>query len=420
MTERWEYELAKLDRLEPSDDLGSRVGQMPLHEDRPRTRQRVVVIVASFAIFLAAGAFAFRAFNMAEPPIPLVPSEDVGPDVVRVVCDQGGTEATPDAVVTEEGVRFEVDNRSGVDEVIINGTSGEASAHGADIDLSSATKHTFQIPPGDYAVGCFHDDEVDGADGGEGWDRLPGMVSVHVTDPDGIYISPELTCTVSERTSSDDRVITSLDRPTPEEVIRSAIEGLEADDVIEPTGYPVATGLAALGGDGPQAYRIVRAGQVIGSLWLSFVALDQGFFASLDLQACADPGLTVREQGKDEPASPTPASSGLGISDGAGVAIQVFNGTSIAGLASSVQQELESSGYVAVADAANASSTEVATTVVYFRGGDGAVEGERLATELAKQLAVNADVQPMPAEFDVAASRDAILVVVLGTDYPIR
>ena len=101
-----------------------------------------------------------------------------------------------------------------------------------------------------------------------------------------------------------------------------------------------------------------------------------------------------------------------------GVTFVVLNATSAAGLAAEVQQMLEDEGYTKGAEAANAPTTGVAKTTVYFRGGADAAQNESNATNMAEEFLDGAEVKLLGAEFESAVPEDTQLVVVIGADYP--
>ena len=101
-----------------------------------------------------------------------------------------------------------------------------------------------------------------------------------------------------------------------------------------------------------------------------------------------------------------------------GVTFVVLNATSTAGLAAEVQQMLEDEGYTPGAEAANAPTTGVAKTTVYFRGGADAAQNESNATNMAEEFLDGAEVKLLGAEFESAVPEDTQLVVVIGADDP--
>lgn len=59
MTERWQEELRKLREVRPTPDLDARIAEGPRPEPPPPASRRVVAAVTAFALFAAAGTFAF-------------------------------------------------------------------------------------------------------------------------------------------------------------------------------------------------------------------------------------------------------------------------------------------------------------------------------------------------------------------------
>jgi hypothetical protein len=100
-----------------------------------------------------------------------------------------------------------------------------------------------------------------------------------------------------------------------------------------------------------------------------------------------------------------------------GVAFMVFNGTSELGLAGTVQQNLEAEGYIAAEKAANAITSPVSKTTVYFRGGDDAAQNESDATYMAEELLGDAAVKLLGVDYEDAVPPDTQLVIIVGTDY---
>jgi hypothetical protein len=101
-----------------------------------------------------------------------------------------------------------------------------------------------------------------------------------------------------------------------------------------------------------------------------------------------------------------------------GVTFGVLNATATAGLAAEVQQMLETEGYAKGPEAANAPTTGVAKTTVYFRGGADAAQNESNATKMAEEFLDGAEVKLLGAEYESSVPEDTQLVVVIGADYP--
>jgi hypothetical protein len=288
MPEHWEDELTKLDRLVPSDDVRGRIGHVSLRDVHHGSDHRVRTVAVVTAISLAAGVFAWRALSpigQSETHQPMTAAEL--PDFVDVRCSASGTDVSTPTVVGARGIHFEVSNPGGIDEVIIAGTSGEVADDVADLDLSSSgLRHTFDtLPPGDYVVGCFSDEDVPRGVH-ETIVNAPGMQPIEILNPDGLYVSPTLDC---EGTGAEEiGGVLLKEGATNQNSIRSGLDGLDASDVIEPSGYVALA-------DGPErfgTYRVVRDGNVIANIRLLGVFNNDGASAlSGDMKVCSDSGL---------------------------------------------------------------------------------------------------------------------------------
>jgi hypothetical protein len=266
-------------------------GDLPPEPHRARSRLAAGVVAAAVAVVgLGFGFLQLSGLDDADDQATRQPS-DV-PSSVVITCTQEGAQVPPVAQVTDKGVRFQVENESNADEVLILGVSGEAGSHGADIDLSGSTGHTFQIPPGEFVVGCYTDGEMPS---GRTEEMLaaPGLVPVEVTDPDGLYASPELRCDGSG-TDGSNGLGREEDTRSPEEILRSRIAGIEPTDTIDRAGYPEPAGEApAHVVPGSGAYRIVRSGHVVAAVELRLAQLDSDVHVTIMMESCSDAGLDV-------------------------------------------------------------------------------------------------------------------------------
>jgi hypothetical protein len=107
MPERWQDELKKLRREEMPDGVRARAEAGPRRELPADGRQRLVAGVVAFALFIAAGAFAWRAFEggntTGTEPTP-------GPTVNQIVLELEGNDGAPTATLSsgdasQNGVR---------------------------------------------------------------------------------------------------------------------------------------------------------------------------------------------------------------------------------------------------------------------------------------------------------------------------
>ena len=117
------------------------------------------------------------------------------------------------------------------------------------------------------------------------------------------------------------------------------------------------------------------------------------------------------------PASPTDDPIETPAPETEGVTFMVFNGTSTTGLGGTVQQDLEAEGYTSTQDAANALTSPVAKTIVYYRGGDDAVQNEANATYMAEEFLGGAAVKLLGVEYENEVPPDTQIVVIVGSDF---
>lgn len=293
MTERWEKELAKVDRLTPSEEVHDRIGSVPPRNRDGAREHRALVIVASLAIFLGAALFAWRGLSPmgdSTTPEPQTSAAEL-PSVVDVTCSESGTEVGTPASVTDTRIHFRVADPGGFDEVLILQTS-PGTTYAADMDLSSSLDHTFgQLPPGDYVVGCFTDQETPS---GSFKDLLnaPGMQPLQVLDPGNIYVSPELMCMGSGSEESHGFLQIAEATSDDEKLIRTQLDGIESSDLIERSGYPL---MPTSPPTPPSTYRIVRDGAVIANMGLHRTDAG-GYGGFVDLEACGGSNLQVHDR----------------------------------------------------------------------------------------------------------------------------
>jgi len=288
MPERWEERLEKIDRLQPSADVEGRVGHVPTPDRSPSPGRKAVTIAAAFLVFIVAGSFVWRALSDVGTDQPVAtPSPAAPTDGLMITCGADGAEVQSPAAVSDDGLHMAVRNLSGVDEVLIMGTD-----RALDMDLSQATRHTSEhLGTGSYMVGCFTDAEMPS---GSTEDILshPGFVPVEVVDPSGSFVDWSLACDGHEIRQPDgidlyDEDVGNL----PElDVVRSKLRGLQESDVVELAGYVGLWGNAEM----PHTYRIVRAGQVVGTVELRlWNEPDWSHVGMLMPQFCESAGLSL-------------------------------------------------------------------------------------------------------------------------------
>jgi hypothetical protein len=147
--------------------------------------------------------------------------------------------------------------------------------------------------------------------------------------------------------------------------------------------------------------------------------LMNGFEGSSGAAAAgASPTPTIVISPSPTTASPTESPAETPAPETDGVTFMVFNGTSTTGLGAIVQQDLEDEGYVAPTEAANALTSTVPKTTVYFRGGADAAQNESNATYMADQFLDGAAVKLLGDDYEAEVSKNIQLVVVVGLDNP--
>ena len=105
-----------------------------------------------------------------------------------------------------------------------------------------------------------------------------------------------------------------------------------------------------------------------------------------------------------------------------GVAVKVFNGTSVPGLAALVQDEIVAAGNEEPEEPANAPVVPVTKTTVYFRGGPQADQNQADAVFIAETY-IEPVVGKVPRVLELSADLDGevgdavTVVVVVGDDY---
>jgi hypothetical protein len=96
MPERWQDELKKLRREEMPDGVRSRAEAGPRRELPADGRQRLVAAIVAFAVFIAAGAFAWRAFDHGSAGSDPAPQ----PTLDQIVLDLESNNGTPTATLS--------------------------------------------------------------------------------------------------------------------------------------------------------------------------------------------------------------------------------------------------------------------------------------------------------------------------------
>ncbi|MBJ7520570.1 MAG: LytR C-terminal domain-containing protein [Solirubrobacteraceae bacterium] len=127
-------------------------------------------------------------------------------------------------------------------------------------------------------------------------------------------------------------------------------------------------------------------------------------------ETVADPAAESGEETAESTRTSTNA-SGSGANEPSAVNVAVLNGTTVAGLAASISQEIEQAGYVR-GTVTNSPDQSRSATIVAFR------EGSRAdALQVARQIGAGEDaVQPLDPSDAVTAGEEADVVVIVGAD----
>jgi hypothetical protein len=137
----------------------------------------------------------------------------------------------------------------------------------------------------------------------------------------------------------------------------------------------------------------------------------------------APPSDGATSPGPDASVSPSPSVAPSGSPSATpppateGVLIQVLNGTNVLGLAGEAQEMLIDEGYKAPTDAANAPTSGVKTTTVYYRPGENAAQNEADATYISETFFPGSKVDKLGPTFNDIVPNSVTVVVVVGEDY---
>ena len=148
---------------------------------------------------------------------------------IDVICNPDGTTELHnfDVVTSPDGVHFHVDNRAG-ETSSLNGTGRDFRP--------GVSEQASLIPPGDYEIACWPGSLHNGEE--------PETQTIRVTDPDGLFVRPGLTCPEDSPRNG----YATLDygsgsrgvKGEPVDIARRVLRGLRSSDEIIPVGYPEA------------------------------------------------------------------------------------------------------------------------------------------------------------------------------------
>ena len=169
-------------------------------------------------------------------------------DVARVVCQvENGPPVVefPTVKPQPDGVHFQVVNETGKDlsfsiEDPSGGGMGGVDAPGG------ASFHVVDLSPGNASIACYDGSTADGSE--------VGKTALEIVDQDGVWIPATLTC-ARRFYGSADHAAGARGKSDPLEAAREGLHPyMQADDIVEPAGYPEAE---------TPVFRLVRAGHVL-------------------------------------------------------------------------------------------------------------------------------------------------------------
>ena len=214
---------------------------------------RLVVLIGVIAI--AAGLAAAGGFG--SDGAPLAPSVARG---AEVVCSPTGTIVRTERVLPlRDGVHVAVENPASAERLEIRSASDTLLAELPVAD-DRPTEATFALPPGPMTVTCSSDDGA-----------ASDADVLTVLDPQGRWISPELTCD-GETPERAELVATISLTERAQSTARRAIPNLRGSDELETPGYPGSRwhgDLLIVVRDGRTIGRITRAQE--GGAWHVFL-----------------------------------------------------------------------------------------------------------------------------------------------------
>jgi hypothetical protein len=194
----------------------------------------------------------------------------VAADVARIVCRGDTTTVeTPIVRAQADGVHLLVDSDDPDVSFSVRDDEGRTDRWGR----TPGTDEPFAVllAPGQIRVAC-----------GTSMNVMDG-VAFEVTDPRGLWHDARLSCLASGDFDARGSFPFYADvNPLPEAIAR-AVSGVRATDAISYAGYPRSSGDPE-----PSSYRIVRAGQVVGSM--DIVSYDVRTYAYA-LYSCDSSGI---------------------------------------------------------------------------------------------------------------------------------
>jgi hypothetical protein len=245
-------------------------------------RKRLMAAVVALVLFLAGGLFVWFAFARGEPAGSAATTGHDGaaaplPITAIVRCTTDGTELdTPAVGVQPDGLHIDAEN-------LAQATGIDIAIDGGKTVLGNPAFRSIQreivivpVPPGQAEIACRRPEG--GSVSGGPAEHPDLFVPIQILDPDGLYVSPELSCATSDQKALRGHIdVTTLFAAGGESFVRRKVSGIRSHDVVELTGYPDTTRLVEFG----HTWRVVREGEVVAQINVPV----------LDGTACAGSGI---------------------------------------------------------------------------------------------------------------------------------
>jgi len=157
---------------------------------------------------------------------------------------------------------------------------------------------------------------------------------------------------------------------------------------------------------------------VVALVAIGIVVLSNGFTepdSAVDVPASAGTTGPSGDTGSTSPsASPAPTAE-----EPKAITFAVFNGTEVTGLAADAASFLKDAGYRESEEVADAPTTGVTKTTVYFRGGAAKAQNKANAAAIIQTLGVG-NTRELSRDVEGLVTDKTEIVVVLGADYEFK
>jgi hypothetical protein len=232
-----------------------------------RRRRLITGVVASFAL-IAASVFAWLAFASGDPAGSAATTghdgEPAAPMPITAImrCTADGTELdTPTVGVQPDGLHIDAENLAQATEIDVAIDGGQTVLGNLAFRSIQREIVIVPVPPGQAEIACRRPEG--GSVSGGPAEHPDLFVPIQILDPDGLYVSPDLSCALSDQKELRGHFdVTTLFAIGSESLVRRKVTGIQPHDVVELTGYPDSTDLGDLG----DSWRVVREGKVVAQI----------------------------------------------------------------------------------------------------------------------------------------------------------